>query len=131
MKKKILVIISSKQYSKYLTLKSFQKLKKKYDVFFAVKKNNNRKKNKFYFYKLNSNNKHILRYLDLIRLRSSKKIRSLTSPLLFRFPTFRFYKLFFLKITNFQFDLFERFSNKNVLYFIFSTSFFKIYENFY
>ena len=43
MKKKILVIISSKQYSKYLTLKSFQKLKK-IRSFFAVKKNGNRKK---------------------------------------------------------------------------------------
>ena len=133
MKKKILVIISSKQYSKYLTLKSFQKLKKKYDVFFAVKKNGNKKKNKFYFYKLNSNNKHILRYLDLIRLRSSKKIRSLTSPLLFRFPTFRFYKtVFFEKNHKFPLLIYLRsFLIKNVLYFIFSNFFFfKIYEKF-
>ena len=67
MKKKILIIISSKYYIKYLTLNSFQILKKKYDVIFALKKNIYKNKKNYKFYELNSNNNLILRYFDLIR----------------------------------------------------------------
>ncbi|OUW95795.1 MAG: hypothetical protein CBD97_02370 [Pelagibacteraceae bacterium TMED237] len=133
MKKKVLVILSSRHYTKYLTLKSFQNLDKKFDVYFALKKGCYKKKNKFYFYKLNSNNKYILRYFDLIRLRSSKKIRSLVSPLLFRFPTFRYFKTIFLeKKHRFPFLVYlKSFFLKNIFYKILSSIFlFEIYQKF-
>ncbi len=38
-KKKVLIVLSSRYYIKYLTLNSFQNLKKKYDLSFALKKN--------------------------------------------------------------------------------------------
>ena len=44
MKKKVLVILSSRHYTKYLTLKSFENLDKKFDVYFALKKGSYKKK---------------------------------------------------------------------------------------
>ncbi len=88
---------------------------------------------KYKFYKLNSNNKYILRYLDLIRIRSSTKIKSLTSPLLFRFPTFQFYKtVFYENKHKFPFFFYlKNFFIKKVFYKILSTHlFFKLYKKY-
>ena len=78
-RKKILVVLSSKYYNKYLSLNSFKNLENKYDLIYALKENHVKKKNNLKYYKLNSNNKHILRYFLLIKLRSLKKIKSLLS----------------------------------------------------
>ena len=43
-KKKILVILSSKYYNKYLDLNSFRNLENKYDVIFALKESHFKKK---------------------------------------------------------------------------------------
>ena len=133
MKKKILIIISSKYYIKYLTLNSFQILKKKYDVIFALKKNIYKNKKNYKFYELNSNNNLILRYFDLIRLRSLSKIKSLTIPLLLRFPTFQYYKTIFHE-KNHTFPLlyyFKDFFIKKIFYLILSNFLlFKLYKKF-
>ena len=49
LKKKILVILSSEYYNKYFNLNSFQKLDKKYDLIFALKKKIFKKKIKLNF----------------------------------------------------------------------------------
>jgi hypothetical protein len=123
-KKKILVILSSNYYHKYLAYCSFQNLEKKYDVSYFVKKNNFKKSKKYKFYELDLNNKYILRYFNLIRLRSLKKIPSLKSPLLFRFPTYKYYKKIFHK--KYQklplFFYIKKFFLKKVFYKIFAIS---------
>ena len=132
-KKKVLIIISSKYYIKYLTLDSFQILKKKYDVFFALKKKSFKKEKNYKFYELNCNNKLILRYFDLIRLRYLKKIKSLTIPLLLRFPTFQIYKKVFFEKNHFSPLLFyfKNFFIKKIFYLILSNFlFFELYKKF-
>lgn len=138
LKKKILIILSSEYYNKYLSLNSFKNLEKKYDVIFALKKNtlkkdNLKKKKIFKFYKLDSNDKHILRYLKLIKLRSKKRIKALTTSLSFAFPSFEFYKtLYFEKSHKFPILFYiKNFFIKNMAYKILSTfPFFQLYKKF-
>lgn len=94
-RKKILVVLSSKYYNKYLSLNSFKNLEKKYDIIYALKENHIEHKNNYRYYKLNSNSKYIVRYLLLIKLRSLKKIKSLTTSLIRRFPSYKLYKIFY------------------------------------
>ena len=132
-KKKILVILSSKYYNKYLDLNSFRNLENKYDVIFALKESHFKKKNNFMYYRLNSNSKYVIRYLFLIQLRSLKKIKSLITSLLFRFPTYKFYKIFFYEKNHKSPFLFyiKYFFLKKIFYKILSYfPFFQLYKKF-
>ena len=133
LKKKILVILSSEYYNKYFNLNSFQKLDKKYDLIFALKKKIFKKKNKFRFYKLDRNNKYIIRYLKLIKLRSLRKIPSLYTSLQFSFPSYKTYKsLFFQKDHKFPFLFYiKNYFFINILFKILSNfPFFQFYKKF-
>ena len=133
LKKKILVILSSEYYNKYFNLNSFQKLDKKYDLIFALKKKIFKKKNKFKLYKLDRNNKYIIRYLKLIKLRSLRKIPSLYTSLQFSFPSYKTYKsLFFQKDHKFPFLFYiKNYFFINILFKILSNfPFFQFYKKF-
>lgn len=132
-KKKILIILSSKYYNKYLIFNSFQKLNKKYKLTFALKDNFAKKNKNFEFYRLNSNDRLILKYFHLIRIRSLKKIKSLITSILKRFPTYKFYKnLFHEKNQKFPFLFYLRNHYiKRIFYKILSISpFFQLYKKF-
>lgn len=88
MKKKIFIVLSSEYYYKYVSLKSFKDLEKKYKVFYLLNKDNFSDwkninlKNKL-FYKLNRKSRinvmHFLDYLRICNHHKSKTFKSTTT----------------------------------------------------
>jgi hypothetical protein len=134
-KKKILIFLPGTTYLKYLHTDAFRDLKKDFRIVLAL--NHKRKKtfeNKYlkkidYFYSIDKFLKNfIIRYLDLIRIRTKKIIPSFKVPLYFRFPSYKFFLIIYNDKKNlFPFMVYlKKFYFRSIFYKILSRSFFFI-----
>lgn len=143
MKKKIFIVLSSEYYYKYVTLKSFNNLEKKYEVFYLLNKDkfhdwkNIRLKNKLFYKLQKKSHRNVIHFLDYLRFCNHEKSKTFKSTSEWYLPNLKGFKQIFnseYKGMNFIISYLKILIKKSI-FLIFSSKIFSnlvcnlIYEN--